>query len=253
MEKKSIKVVIPARYNSTRLPGKPLLDLLGVPMIVRVYQNIKKALPNVEIIVAIDDLRVEKALIDRSIPYVMTSIDHVSGTDRIYEVAQALSFNDEDIIINVQGDEPLIPNKLLLSFLDYCIQLQEELDMATVCTSFSSLAQLEDPNSVKVTLDKFSSALYFSRSIIPFQRDIETLSVENYKKHVGIYAYRCSSLKTLTSNAECSLERLEKLEQLRALWLGIKIHVMNWHGQVPKGVDSPKDAELVRGLLLKST
>lgn len=238
-----LRVVIPARYGSSRLPGKPLVDLAGKPMIVRVYEAVSSALRNVDIVVAVDDERIMLVLNERGIPAVMTRSDHESGTDRAAEVAVQKRWNDEDIIINVQGDEPLIPVSLLQSFADFCGH-SKDLSMATLAVPLDTVEQLHDPNVVKLTLTANDHALAFSRSAIPFCRDLPVADwpYQGFLRHIGIYAYRCSVLQRLTTTPPCALEKLEKLEQLRAQWLEIKIKVMKWQVAPPHGVDTPEDA-----------
>lgn len=239
----TLRVVIPARYGSSRLPGKPLVDLAGEPMIVRVFKVVSSALINTDVVVAVDDERIVAVLEEHGIPSVMTRCDHESGTDRVAEVAALRRWHDEDIVLNVQGDEPLIPALLLQEFASFC-RHSESLSMATLAAPLDSLQQLHDPNIVKLTLTAGGHALTFSRAAIPFCRDLPVAdwSYEDCLRHIGIYAYRCSVLKALTATEPCALEKLEKLEQLRAQWLEIKIKVMRWQAAPPPGVDTPEDA-----------
>jgi 3-deoxy-manno-octulosonate cytidylyltransferase (CMP-KDO synthetase) len=241
-----IHVIIPARFGSTRLPGKPLVDLAGKALVVRVYEAVRNALAGVDIAVAIDDDRIVNVLAANDIPYVVTLPTHESGTDRAAEVARLLSWNPADIILNVQGDEPLIPAELLNSFASFC-RSRTAMSMATIAVPLEEQSQIQDPNIVKVTVDADNRAIAFSRSPIPFARDlpIGEWCVENYLRHVGIYAYRNEVLQRLTATPPCMLEKVEKLEQLRAQWMGIPIHVMRWGVAPPHGVDTPEDAERV--------
>lgn len=245
----SLRVVIPARYGSTRLPGKPLLDLAGKPMVVWVYEAVKAALADVDIVVAIDDARIATVLRTHGIQAVMTDAGHESGTDRAAEVARLLRWADQDIVVNVQGDEPLIPADLLRAFGGFCVG-RAEFSMATVAVPMDRLAQIRDPNVVKLVLNSSGDAIMFSRSPLPFNRDLplDAWPLADYSRHVGIYAYRVDVLQRLTSTPPCTLERTERLEQLRALWLGVPIRVMRWHCSPPHGVDTPEDVVRVSAL-----
>lgn len=243
-----LRVVVPARFASTRLPGKPLLDLAGKPMVVRVHDAVRAALPEAEVVVAVDDQRVHDALSDHSIATVMTDSRHESGTDRAAEVARMQGWPGTDIICNVQGDEPLVPQDMLRAFADFCATGQ--VSMATIAAPAGCAADVHNPNVVKVTVDAGDRAIAFSRAPIPFNRDLPPAEWPpgDYLRHVGIYAYRNDVLQRLTDAAPCALERIEKLEQLRALWLDIPIHVMRWHQPPPHGVDTPADAVRVSAL-----
>lgn len=238
-----LKVVVPARFGSSRLPGKPLLDLGGEPMVSRVYSVVKTALPQADIVIAIDNVAVAVVLDEYGIPYVMTNSEHESGTDRVAEVARVLDWPDNSIIINVQGDEPLIPIALLQAFSDFCTNIVD-FEMATICAPISSINELYSPSVVKLTLKSNDSAINFSRAAFPFNRDVkpEEWSVTNCLRHIGVYAYRKSVLEKITQTKPCQIELLEKLEQLRALWLGVSIKVMRWNESPPHGVDTPEDA-----------
>lgn len=249
----AIRVVIPARFGSTRLPGKPLIDLAGEPMIVRVYERVKQALPTATITVATDDRRIEAVLAARGIPYAMTSSAHASGTDRVAEVARSAGWSDSDIVLNVQGDEPLLPHALLRAFVEYC-QAVDEFSIATLASVALESAQVDDANIVKVVTDRNGHALYFSRAPIPFSRDrrLDQAASDgpsaDFLRHIGIYAYSHAVLQRLTSSPTCEIERREQLEQLRALWLGIPILVMHWPDSVPAGIDTPGDVMRVSNL-----
>lgn len=247
-----LRVVIPARYASSRLPGKPLVDLAGQPMVVRVYRRVEMALANADIVVATDDPRIAQVLEQHAIPFVMTAAEHESGSDRTAEVARLLDWSAEDIIINVQGDEPLLPVDLLQAFAAFC-RSRSDLEMASVAAPLSGSEQIQDASIVKVVLNQHDDALLFSRSPIPFCRDLpqEAWPLKEFSRHIGIYAYRNASLQQLTTTPVCPLESLEKLEQLRALWLGMKIGMMRWHATPPHGVDTPADVQRVTQLLLK--
>ncbi len=248
----TLRVVIPARYGSSRLPGKPLIDLAGKPMVVRVYEAVRRALVAADVVVATDDDRVLAALHHNDIPGVMTLAGHESGTDRAAEVARLRGWSDRDVVLNVQGDEPLIPRDLLQAFADFCDN--DDIEMATVVTPVARRSDIHDLNVVKVVLGAGNNALYFSRSPIPFSRDCpEGLwPLDAYLKHVGLYAYRNATLQRLTTQSACMLEQVEKLEQLRALWMGISIKTMWWGGTPPHGVDTAEDvvrvSTLIRGM-----
>ncbi|RJL30198.1 MULTISPECIES: 3-deoxy-manno-octulosonate cytidylyltransferase [Pectobacterium] len=248
-----LRVVIPARYGSTRLPGKPLVDLAGKPMIVRVYEAVNAALSDVDIVVAFDDDRIQAVLQEYGIPGVVTDVNHESGTDRTAEVARNLGWGDNDIIINVQGDEPLVPPDLLRSFAESC-QSVDNFMMGTISTPIEDVNQLHDPNVVKLMVDTSDRAITFSRWAIPYSRDLsyEEWAFQDYLRHIGIYAYRVDVLNRITRTPPCRIEKLEKLEQLRALWLGIPIHVLRWTSSHPQGVDTKQDVERVVALLNKT-
>lgn len=229
--------VIPARFASTRLPGKPLADIAGKPMIVRVYERVLKARRPAEVIAAVDDERVFSAVTAAGGKAVMTKKDHPTGTDRLAEVAQKCP--DADVIINVQGDEPLIDPQIIddlaQQFLD-----DENLQMATVKTPMAE-DEKEKPGNVKVVTDKNGYALYFSRSLIPYPR--EDTGVIVYK-HIGIYGYRRDFLLNYAKMAPTPLEQTESLEQLRALENGYKIKVITTDKHFV-GVDTKEDLALV--------
>ena len=251
------KVVIPARYASTRLPAKPLLDLGGRPMIQWVIDAACRSAAD-EVLVATDDARIAAAAVDprstgRSLA-VMTRADHMSGTDRIAEVAQARGWDGRTVVVNVQGDEPQLPPQLI----DQVASLLEhhaDADIATLCTPITSVHEFLDPNVVKVVTGRGSVALYFSRAPIPWHRDgaahglASQTSILGAQRHLGIYAYRVDALRTLTAMAPSDLEVTEKLEQLRALQAGMKLVVGIAAVPPPTGIDTEGDATRVRALL----
>lgn len=245
----TLRVVVPARYASSRLPGKPLLDLAGKPMVVRVYEAVRRALPEADIVVAVDDQRVLDALTGHGIQAAMTDPGHESGSDRAAEVARTLGWGGADIVCNVQGDEPLVPQDMLRAFASFCAT-STSLSMATIAVPVGTAAEIHDPNVVKLTLDAGDRAIAFSRAPMPFHRELPPAQWPpgDYLRHVGIYAYRNDILQQLTGTPPCTLERIEKLEQLRALWLGLPVHVMRWHQSPPHGVDTPADATRVAAL-----
>lgn len=229
--------VIPARYASTRLPGKPLKDICGKPMICRVYDRAKLAKNISEVIVATDDERIFQAVEKNSGRAMMTRADHKTGTDRLAEVAE--KFSDADVVINVQGDEPLIEPALIEELAK---QFEDEsLQMATVATELTDAEEMNNPNNVKVVIDKNNNALYFSRSLIPYPRNVGKSKVF---KHIGIYAYRRNFLLNYAKMQPTELEQAESLEQLRALENGYKIRVIKSDCKFV-GVDTEEDLKLV--------
>ena len=227
--------IIPARYNSTRLPGKPLADIAGKPMIWYVYKQACKAVSPEEVIVATDNVLVEEAVKSFGGKVMMTSVDHPSGTDRLAEVA--LAYTDVDVIVNVQGDEPMIP-PTVIDELAEAFEKEPDLQMATLKTKMNE-DEYNNPNAVKVVTDQNGYALYFSRSLMPFPRNEDAPEFVVYK-HVGIYAYRRDFLLNYASMAPTPLEKVESLEQLRALEMGYRIKVIesNFQGI---GIDTPED------------
>ncbi|RQS35532.1 3-deoxy-manno-octulosonate cytidylyltransferase [Burkholderia sp. Bp8992] len=260
---RTVRVVIPARYGSTRLPGKPLVDLDGEPMIVRVHARVRRALPGADIVVAIDDARIAEVLDAHGVRFAMTDTGHASGTDRAAEVARVFGWPDTDAVLNVQGDEPLVPTALLQAFAGFCAAAPD-LGVATVACPIGEIGLLDEPAIVKLVVDRRGRALYFSRAAIPFCRDGRPASSDDsngtngltkrmFLRHIGLYGYANATLQALASAAPCELEQLEKLEQLRALWLGIPIDVMRWPDAPPAGIDTPDDVARVVSLLKRQT
>jgi 3-deoxy-manno-octulosonate cytidylyltransferase (CMP-KDO synthetase) len=240
----SFKVVIPARYASTRLEGKPLLDIGGKPMVVRVAEQASKSGAS-EIIIATDFKKIFDAAETHGYKAVMTRVTHVSGTDRIAEVVQQLAWADDDIVVNVQGDEPLIDPKLIQEVAVYLAQNKEAV-MATACHAIHNQASLLNPNIVKVVMGEGGNALYFSRSPIPYPRDnVYKQHIQAYR-HIGIYAYRVGFLKKYAELAVTELEKIESLEQLRVLHHGYKIGVTISQNAPASGVDTQADLDYVR-------
>lgn len=229
-----ILCVIPARYASTRLPGKPLKDVAGKPMICRVYDRASQAKTLSGVVVATDDERILRAVEDHGGRAMMTAKDHPTGTDRLAEVAEA--YPNVDLIINVQGDEPLIEPSLI-DELGRAFDGDAELQMATVMTPMEDETEQKNPNNVKVVTDKNGCALYFSRSLLPYPRNDAGTPVY---KHIGIYAYRRDFLLAYAKMAPTPLERTESLEQLRALENGYKIKCIRTNARFV-GVDTPED------------
>ncbi|MDR1990349.1 MAG: 3-deoxy-manno-octulosonate cytidylyltransferase [Acidobacteriaceae bacterium] len=234
-----IVAVIPARYASTRFPGKPLADINGRPMIEHVYRRVAASTRVSRVIVATDDLRIATRVMEFGGQVKLTSIDHQSGTDRLAEVAAGLTC---DILVNVQGDEPLIDpraiDELVAPFSD------PSISMTTLYRRITSPAEFTNPNIVKVVLDRAGFAMYFSRAPIPHQRDAHAAWPPQCA-HVGIYAYRRTALMVLASLDRTPLERTESLEQLRALEHGIRIKALETQYE-SIGVDTPADLEEVR-------
>ena len=232
------KVVIPARYASTRLEGKPLVDILGKPMIQWVYQAAIASDAD-QVIIATDDARIEQAVKSFGGECCMTRDDHDNGTDRIVEVTQIMDWSDDTIIVNLQGDEPLMPAQNLTQVANN-LHLSG-YEMATLHKSIDPAAA-DDPNLVKLVCDKNGRALYFSRSKIPFDRD---QSGATYFGHIGLYAYRVGFLNTYSKLQPCMLEQSEKLEQLRALYHGFNIHTALACKTPGSGVDTAQDLQKV--------
>jgi len=237
----SFIAVIPARYASTRLPGKPLKDIAGKPMIEWVYGQAAKSGAS-QVIVATDDERIAAACRAFGAPVEMTAAEHTSGTDRIAELARRFSWDDDQIVVNVQGDEPLI-SPICIAQTARLLGWHPEAAMATLVTPLESDAEFRDPNLAKVVTDKDGWALYFSRAPIPWPRDGRLPSV---LRHIGLYAYRAASLKAISAAPPCSLEEAEKLEQLRALWLGLRIIVEKAAEAPAPAVDTEEDLAKVR-------
>jgi 3-deoxy-manno-octulosonate cytidylyltransferase (CMP-KDO synthetase) len=247
------RVVIPARYASQRLPGKPLVDIAGRPMIQHVWERATHSGVG-EVVVATDDQRIVAACEGFGARALMTSERHASGTDRIAEVAARLEWDEDDVIVNVQGDEPLIPSATIRQVAEL-LRGRPEADMATLCTPIHDLYDFLDPNVVKVVLREDGAALYFSRAPIPWHRDGAPAGLASQSRHagslrhLGIYAYRCRALATLSAAAPCPEENIERLEQLRALWLGMTI-VADVAVEVPgHGIDTPEQLAAVRARL----
>jgi 3-deoxy-manno-octulosonate cytidylyltransferase (CMP-KDO synthetase) len=245
------KVVIPARFASTRLPGKPLLDIAGKPMVVRVAEQAAQSGAQ-QIIIATDHQPIVAAAQEHGFQACMTRADHTSGTDRIAEVAAQQGWPDDTIVVNVQGDEPLIPPQLISAVAQH-LHDHPECAIATACHPIHDEASMRNPNIVKVVLDKFGNALYFSRAPIPWPRDAYAQDQPLPQnvivlRHVGIYAYRASFLRDFGKLAPTPLEQIESLEQLRALYYGYKIGVTKTDQAPPSGVDTEQDLQVARRL-----
>ena len=234
-------VVIPARLASTRLERKALADLGGKPMVVRVAERAAQSKAK-QILVATDTIEIESACQAAGLTVLMTRADHPSGTDRIAEVASHLGLDDEALIVNVQGDEPLIPVELINQVAD-TLAANSECVMSTAAVAIENAEEITNPNAVKVVLNQQHEALYFSRAAVPYDR---TQSVPTYYRHIGIYAYRVGFLKQYAQLATSPLEIAESLEQLRVLWHGYRIAVHLASELPPAGVDTPEDLARVR-------
>jgi 3-deoxy-manno-octulosonate cytidylyltransferase (CMP-KDO synthetase) len=237
------QVIIPARYASTRFPGKPLADLGGKPMVVHVCERALRS-GAAAVHVATDDERIAKAVRAHGHEAIMTRAEHPSGTDRIAEAAKKLRLKDADIVVNVQGDEPLIPAKLI-SQVARTLAKKADASVSTACHAIHDSQTVANPNVVKVVLDAEGYALYFSRSQIPYPRERGAVCY----RHAGIYGYRVAFLKKYSRLKAPALEKAEALEQLRVLWHGYRIAVAVSETQIPPGVDTPQDLEAVRKIL----
>lgn len=240
--------IIPARYGSTRFPGKPLADIRGKPMIWHVYQRCLKAKSLDKLLVATDDRRIYDCVTDFGGLAVMTSKKHRSGTDRMAEALEKIETRSPrfGIIINIQGDEPLIDPKAI-DLLARAMAGSSKPEMATLVGSFKDESDLLSLNTAKVAADVRGNAMYFSRSVIPGSRE-GGLRLSNYLKHIGIYAYRRDTLFKLISWPQSALEKIEKLEQLRALEHGVKIKLIKTFYQ-PQAVDTTADLKLINNIL----
>ncbi len=247
------KVVIPARYGSTRLPGKPLLDIAGKPMIAHVCERAQEADAD-EIVVATDDERIFQAVSDLGFKAVMTRADHQSGTERIAEVARLCGWADDEIIVNLQGDEPLIPPAYIREAAEV-LAGQQQAGIATLAARINEPEEIFNPNAVKVVLNHAGYALYFSRAPIPWDRDTFTGSNGApsgklpYLRHIGMYAYTVDFLNRYCLWDASVLESVESLEQLRILWHGEAIRVEIVDKTPAAGVDTPEDLLRVEQVL----
>lgn len=249
------RVVIPARYGSTRLPGKPLQLLAGKPLLQWVH-DIAMASGAAEVIVATDDERILAAAAAFGAGVRLTSLTHVSGTDRIAEVALQSGWDEQDVVVNLQGDEPMMPPELIRQVATL-LEDHPEAAIATVATRIGSVQALLDPNAVKVVTDRSGRALYFSRAPIPWGRDTAPAGIvsqrgyQGARRHVGLYAYRVTALRRLSLLPPTPLELLEKLEQLRALEYGMEIRVADAVAQPGPDVNTREDLARVE-LMMKA-
>lgn len=252
MAKVDFVVVIPARYGSSRLPGKPLADICGKSMIERVYQQAQQSDAK-DVVIATDDARVLELVQSFGGKACMTSAEHESGTDRLAEVAALYQWPDDAIVVNVQGDEPLIPPQVINQVAELMAS-HEQADITTLAEPLQHWDEVMNPNIVKVLSRHDQRALYFSRAPIPWDRDgfaqsNKQLQAGVYRRHIGIYAYRVHLLKRFVQWPAAQLEQIEKLEQLRAMEQGAYIYIADACAEVPGGVDTESDLEHVRQLL----
>jgi 3-deoxy-manno-octulosonate cytidylyltransferase (CMP-KDO synthetase) len=247
----SFHVIIPARYASSRLPAKPLADIHGQPMIAWTLQQAKKSGAQA-VYVATDDARVHAVLPEGQV--LMTGAHHESGTERLAEVCDLLSLPDEAVVVNVQGDEPMIPPAIIRQVAENLLACPPEVGMASLCEPIETVEALLNPNVVKVVMDAQGYALYFSRAPIAYPRDAfakdkSQLPCGDWYRHIGIYAYRAGFIREYLQMMPCALEKVEALEQLRVLYHGRKIHMAVAAQASGVGVDTPADLERVRDLL----
>ena len=248
----NFSVIIPARFQSLRLPGKPLIDIKGKPMIQWVYEQACHSQAG-QVVIATDDERILAAVQAFGGEVCLTSRDHPSGTDRLQEVCSILSLPDNHVVVNVQGDEPLMPPGVINQVARNLIDTGS--DMATLSEEIDTVADLIDPNIVKVVTNQESMAMYFSRAAIPYPRDefaAQEKSLPAFmsaQRHLGIYAYRVALLNRYVQWQPTPLEKTEKLEQLRALWHGVDIHVAQAIEKIPPGIDTEKDLQRTLAML----
>ena len=245
-------VLIPARYASTRFPGKPLSDIAGKPMVVRVAERARMS-GAARVAVATDDEKIRQAVAAHGIDVLMTRDDHPTGTDRLAEAAAQLGLDDSSIVVNVQGDEPLLEPTLMRDVADK-LAAHGDASIATACHPIEDPAEAFNPNVVKVVLDRNGYALYFSRATIPWARDAFASGPRGIPpglplyRHYGLYAYRAGFLRLYPGLPAAEIEKFEALEQLRALWHGYRIIVSITRSAPAPGVDTPQDLERVRAL-----
>ncbi len=246
-------VVIPARYDSSRLPGKPLLDIAGKPMIQHVYERAQESGAQ-NIIIATDDQRVAEVAAGFSAEVCLTSSEHSSGTERLSEVVTKLGLSNDEIVVNLQGDEPLMP-PVLIHQVAQNLADHQQASVATLAEKIHIAAELFDPHAVKVISDQDGYAVYFSRAPIPWDRDAFSVTTEElpeqslHYRHIGLYAYRAKFINEYVSWPACELEKMESLEQLRVLWHGHKIHVAEADESAVAGVDTEADLARTRQVL----
>lgn len=247
------RVIIPARYDSKRLPGKPLLDIAGKPMVQHVHERAMESGAS-HVVVATDDERIAKVVEGFGADVIMTSKEHSSGTDRLAEATKKLGCVDEDIIVNLQGDEPLMPASVITQVAK---DLHDHADasVATLCTPIHSAEDVSNPNVVKVVFSKKGYALYFSRAPIAWEREHFRISSfrpsghHMHYRHIGLYAYRANFLGRYVTWPVCDIEEMEVLEQLRVLWNDEKIHISEASAIPPPGVDTEEERQRVERLI----
>lgn len=248
----TFEVIIPARFQSSRLPGKPLADIGGKPMVQHVYEQAMLSKAQ-RVTVATDDQRIASVVEGFGGNVVMTSTEHQSGTERLAEVVDTLKLDDETVVVNIQGDEPLIPPSNI-NAVAASLASQSLADMATLSTPISRTDEWLDPNVCKVVCDHQGYALYFTRAAVPYDRDgvlegEQELKATFWRRHIGIYGYRAGFIRRYVAWPQSPLEIIESLEQLRVLWQGEKIHVQDAPEVPPAGVDTPAHLEAVRKLV----
>lgn len=242
--------VIPARYQSVRLPGKPLLDIAGKPMILHVVERARQSQAQ-QVYVATDNAEIRQVCEAAGVKVCMTDPNHPSGTDRIAEVARQLALSPDTIVVNVQGDEPLIPPQVINQVAANMAQ-RPDVGICTLYAPIHDEAEFRNPNAVKLATDISGKVLYFSRAPIPWPRDGHQAGTPWGKRHIGLYAYRVQVLQDFVQWPVSELEQLEKLEQLRAMSQGITLHAEQCCEAIPQGVDTAEDLAQVRALLQKS-
>jgi len=250
MHDPDFRVVIPTRYTSTRLPGKPLLPIAGRPMIQHVHERSLECGASA-VVIATDDERIRDVAEQFGADVCMTSSEHESGTARLGEVVGRMGWDADTVVVNVQGDEPLIAPALIRQ-VAADLAAHPDAAVATLAWPLDDDADLQDPNVVKVVLDRAGYALYFSRAPIPYARDGAAGGVAEGLRHIGLYAYRAGFLAAYSRLPAAPLEQVEKLEQLRVLWNGLKIHVSIAVEMPGPGVDTPADLERVRRLFAET-
>ena len=250
----SYSIIIPARYESTRLPGKPLRMLAGKPLLQHVYEQALKSQAS-RVIIATDDSRIEDFARTIQADVCMTSAHHRSGTERIAEVIDKTGLDNDEVIVNLQGDEPMMAPACLDQVADLLADKSEVASMATLCEQIHSAADIFDPNTVKVIIDQHGCAMYFSRAPIPWHRDSfndatsEMPDAQSYFRHIGLYAYRASFIRHYLEAEVCPLEKTESLEQLRVLYMGHKIRIAPAIESTGPGVDTEADLIRVEALI----
>lgn len=247
------RVIIPVRLNSKRLPEKALSDINGKPMIWHVYNQAVKSGAR-SVVIATDDANVREIAEKFGATVCMTSSQHNSGTERLSEAVTALNYESHEVVVNLQGDEPLMPAEVIRQVAEDLI-VHDNTKVATVCEKITDIADLFDPAVVKVVMNKRGFALYFSRSPIPWERENFQLEPQvmtgSHYRHVGIYAYRVGFLSEYMAFNSCDIEQQELLEQLRVLWQGYRIHISVAAKNVPLGVDTPEDLARVQAIFSK--
>ena len=251
----SFRIIIPARFASSRLPGKPLRDICGKPMIAHVIERAQQSNAE-EVIVATDSIDIADAIAELDVRTCMTHENHQSGTERLSEVIEQLGFDDEQILVNLQGDEPMMP-PVCLNQVGEALENDSNVKMATLCTPLTDLEELFDPHTVKVVRDINDFALYFTRAAVPWSRDCfndtpRTMpSQQEYQRHIGLYGYRAGFVRQYLNWQSIDIEKTESLEQLRVLYYGEKIKVIRAEIPPGPGVDTLDDLNRVCELLAK--